>query len=175
MNMLLHYDAGSGPVMKAAKMALETGNVNYILIWVPEESENKLKNLFDKTFCERRSGKDVQDIAINCFFETVKRLHRAGASTLYTYLKPAGIDKSLVILNVERAIETGNSEELIGFISKTMEDDFRHRFYHVMKKKNYHVNNVTAGRKYVTAFNDFIVYVHNLYTSIPEKEGHAEH
>jgi hypothetical protein len=32
MNMVLHYDVRNGPVMKAAKMALETGNVNYVLI-----------------------------------------------------------------------------------------------------------------------------------------------
>jgi len=38
--MVFHNDAGNGPVMKAAKIALETDNADYILIWVPEESEN---------------------------------------------------------------------------------------------------------------------------------------
>jgi len=35
--MVLQYDPQNKPVMKAAKMALETGNANYILICVPEE------------------------------------------------------------------------------------------------------------------------------------------
>jgi len=32
-----HCDTREGPVIKAAKKALETGNKNYILIRVPEE------------------------------------------------------------------------------------------------------------------------------------------
>jgi hypothetical protein len=44
-----------------------------------------------------------------------------------------------------------------------------------MDKKNYDVNNVAAGRAYVSAFIDFIVYVHNLTTSIPGEKSHAEH
>jgi hypothetical protein len=170
MNMPPNYDITNGPVMDAAKMALDTGNVNYILIWVPEASENKLKNLFEKTFCERRAGKDVQDIAINWYFETAKRLHRDGERTLYACMKPAGLDVSPVIPNAERAFKTGNSEELTGIIPKTMEDDFRHRFYHVMEKKNYDVNNVADGRAYVAAFIDFIVYLHHICTSIQEKQ-----
>jgi hypothetical protein len=170
-----HLDTRNGYVIKAANMALKTGNVNYVLLWVPEESENKLKNLFEKTFCERRTCKDVQDIAINWYFETVKRLHRTGETTLYAGLKPAGLDESPVIPKAERAIETGNSEELIGFISNTMDDDFKHRFYYVMEKKNYDVDNVADGRAYVSAFTDFIIYLHHIYTSIPREAGRVEH
>jgi hypothetical protein len=36
MNMPPNYDITNGSVMDAAKMALETGNVNYVLLWVPE-------------------------------------------------------------------------------------------------------------------------------------------
>jgi hypothetical protein len=38
--MVLKYNPQNEHVMRAAKMARETGNANYILIWVPEESEN---------------------------------------------------------------------------------------------------------------------------------------
>jgi len=117
----------------------------------------------------------VQDIAINWYFETVKRLHRAGEKTLYACLKPAGLNESPVIPKAERPMETGNSEEQIGFIPKTMEDDFRHRFYHVMENKNYDVNNIAAGRAYVSALTDFIIYLHHIYPSIPGEAGHAEH
>jgi len=35
-----HCDTRDGPVVKAAIKALETENLNYVLIWVPKESEN---------------------------------------------------------------------------------------------------------------------------------------
>ncbi len=38
-----HCDTRDGPVVKAAKIALEQDNVNYILIWVPKESEKELQ------------------------------------------------------------------------------------------------------------------------------------
>jgi Family of unknown function (DUF6448) len=175
MNMPPNYDIPNGPVMNAAKMALDTGNVNYVLIWVPEESENQIKNLFEKTVCEHRAGKVVQDIAINWYLETVKRLHRAGERALYTCMNPDGPDESPVILKVNGAIETGEAEEIIGFIPKTQEHDFRHRFHHLIEKKNYDVNNVAAGREYVAEFIDFILYLHHLCTSISGEAGHPEH
>ena len=46
--MVLPYDPHNGPVMKAAKLALATGNVNLVLIWVPEELKNTLKNILEK-------------------------------------------------------------------------------------------------------------------------------
>jgi len=38
-----HCDTRDGPVVRAARVALETGNVNFVLIWVPESAENELK------------------------------------------------------------------------------------------------------------------------------------
>jgi hypothetical protein len=173
--MLLHYDTRNGPVMKAAKIALETGNVNYVLIWVPEESENQLKNLLEKTFCKRRDGKDVQDVTIDWYFKTVSRLHRSGERVLYTCIKSEGLDENQIVVNLERAIEIGDVEEIMGGIPNTREGNLRQRLRNVMDKRNYDVNNIAAGRAYVSAFIDFIVYVHNLSASIPGEEGHAEH
>ena len=44
-----HCDTRDGPVVSAARIALETGNVNFVLIWVPESAENELKEVFEKT------------------------------------------------------------------------------------------------------------------------------
>jgi hypothetical protein len=175
MNMPPNYDITNGSVMNAAKIALDTGNVNYILIWVPEESENKLKNLFEKTVCERRAGKDVQDTSFDWYFETVNRLHRASEGALYTRVNPDGLDESPVVPKVKRAIETCEAEEIIGFIPKTQEHDFRHRFHHLIEKKNYDVNNVAAGREYIAEFIDFILYLHHLCTSSSGEAGPPEH
>jgi hypothetical protein len=165
--MLKHFDEIQGPVMNAAKMALETGNVNYVLIWVPEESENTLKNLLEKTCCERSSRKNMQNQALDWYFETVNRFHSAGRWSDYLNMKFEGLNKKPIVLKVERAIETGNFEEIRGFIPVTYVGDAKQRFQHVMNKRNYSVNNIAAGRAYVSAFYDFIGYVHNLSSKIP--------
>jgi hypothetical protein len=38
-----HCDTRDGPVITAARTALETGNVDFAPIWVPESAENELK------------------------------------------------------------------------------------------------------------------------------------
>jgi hypothetical protein len=165
--MVLQYNPHNGPVMRAAKMALETGNANYVLIWVSEKSENTLKNLLEKTCCERSSRKNMQNGAIDWYFETVNRLHSVNRRMLYTCLKPGVLDESPIVLKVERAIETGNFEEIKGVIPNIHAGDVQQRFHYVMDKRNYEVNNIAAGRAYVSAFFDFIGYVHNLSSGIP--------
>jgi hypothetical protein len=116
----------------------------------------------------------MQDLAINWYFETVSRLHRAGEGLLYTNVNLAGLEKSPVVLKAMKAIETGDVEGVLRFIPNAMEDDFRHSFHHIMEKKDYDVNDVAAGREYVAAFIEFIGYVHLISTSIPIETGHME-
>jgi cell division inhibitor SulA len=132
--MVFHHDAGNGPVMKAAKMALETGNANYVLIWVPEESENSLKNILEKTCCERSVRRNMQNRTIDWYFETVNRLHSANDGALYSCLKHGRRDEIPIVPMMERAIETGNLEKILGFIPNTLLADMRERFHHVMDK-----------------------------------------
>jgi hypothetical protein len=160
--------------MKAAQMALVTGNVNYVLIWVPEESENTLKNLLEKTCCERSARKNMQNRAIDWYFDTVSRFHSANKGVLYPCLKSGGLDESLIAVKVERAIETGNFEEIIGIIPDTHAADVRERFHHVMDKSNFDRNNIAAGRAYVSAFIDFLTYVFTIRICIPGEENYSE-
>ena len=74
----------------------------------------------------------------------------------------------------EKAIETGDPKETIGFILKTVEDDLTHRFHHVMEKKKYDVNDVAAGREFIEAFIGWVVYSHHLYQSVTSATGHEE-
>jgi hypothetical protein len=167
--MKLQYYPQNRLVMRAAKMALETGNANYILVWVPEESENSLKNLIEKTCCERSSKKNMQNRSIDWYFETVCRLHSSNRKMLYNCLKLGGLDENPIVLKVERAIETGIFEEISGVIPLTHVVDVKQRFQQVMNKRNYDVNNIAAGRTYVSAYDDFIEFVYNLFSGIPGK------
>jgi len=67
-----------GPVVKAARRALETGNANLILPWVPKEAEDKLKEAFERTLRVRKLDKEARELADYWFFETAVRLHREG-------------------------------------------------------------------------------------------------
>jgi hypothetical protein len=163
MCLPVHCKTRNGPAVRAAVRALETGNVNYVLIWVPEEAEKKLKNLFEKTYCEYKVRKDGAHVTIDWYLKTVNRLHKLGENRQNTGITTAGLNESPFILIVENAIETEDPKEAIRVISEAREDDIRYHFHQVLDKKNYDVNNISAGRAFVTAFTDFIVYLHDLY------------
>ncbi len=169
-----HCDTRDGPVVKAAIKALEIGNVNLVLIWVPKNAEKELKEAFEKTLRARKQGKDAQTVADDWFFETVIRLHRTGEGAPFTGLKPAGLDEGPVVPRAEKAIETGDAKEVIGFILHTVEEELQQRFKHVMAKKKYDEDNVTAGREYVHAFINFVVYSHHLYTFVKGGDEQSE-
>lgn len=167
-----HCDTRDGPVVKAAIKALETGNLNYVLIWIPKESEQELKGIFAKTQKARKAGKDAKEVADDWFFENAIRLHRAGEGAAYTGMKPAGLSEGPVVPLAEKAIGNGNSSETIAFLLMTVEDDLNNRFRHVMEKKTYDVDDVAAGREFIEAFIGWVVYSHHLYMYVREAAGH---
>jgi hypothetical protein len=164
MNMISPNNLHNGPVMSAAKKALETGKAQYILIWIPEESENTLKNLLEKVCCERNTRRDVHDHIVNWYFDTINRLHSVycGPHNLNISIKTP--EEKTTILVVERACESGNFEEITTVIPDTPAGEMRQRFNDVMKKRNYGVENIAAGRVYVSAFTGFIAFVNNLHS-----------
>ena len=168
-----HCDTRDGPVVKAAEKALETGNLNYVLIWVPRESEKELRGVFEKTLRARKAGKDAQEAADDWFFETAIRLHRAGEGAPYTGMKPAGLDEGPVVPRAENAIKTGDPRATIDFILKTVEDDLLDRFDRVMEKKEYDINDVAAGREFIESFIGWVVYSHHLYQHVKGGNHHG--
>ena len=170
MNMPKYPDEMQGPVVKAAKMALETGNANYILIWLPEESENTLKNLVEKTCCVRSSRMNMKNQAYDWYFEMVNRFFNTGRPRDDLTIHFAGFTEKPLDLKVHNATESGNFEEIREIIPSTHEAEAKQRFLHVMNMKNYPVNNIAAGRAYVSAFFDFNQYIHDLSSGIISKE-----
>src|SRR5665647_3167754 len=137
-----HCDTRDGPVVSAARVALETGNVNFVLIWVPKSAENELKEAFEKTLRVRKTGAEAQALADEWFFESVVRLHRAGEGAPYTGMKPAGLDWGPVVPRAEKAIAEGNADEVIGFVTGVAQDELRERFESVEAHKGYDENDV---------------------------------
>lgn len=85
-----HCDGIDGPVVGAAQKALETANVNLVLIWVQKQDEPAMRKAFEKTLAVRKLGSSAKELADLYFFETLVRVHRAGEGAPYTGLKPAG-------------------------------------------------------------------------------------
>jgi hypothetical protein len=163
-----------GPVVKAATKALETGNVNLILPWVPKKAEDELKKAFERTRRVRKLDKEAAGLADYWFFETAVRLHREGEGAPYTGLKPTGLDWGPVVPRADKAIEQGNAKDVIEFLLHTVKEELQERFKRAMAKKNYDENDVTAAREYVQAMLGFVLYSHHLYAYIKGGGDHGE-
>jgi hypothetical protein len=163
-----------GPVVATTKRALEKGNANLILPWVPKKAEVELKRAFEKTLRARKLGKDAAEVADYWLFETAVRLHREGEGASYTGLKPAGLDWGPVVPRADKAVETGDAKEVIEFLSRAVEAQLHDRFHHAMAKKKHDENDVAGAREYVQAMLGFVLYSHRLYTYITGAKAHRE-
>lgn len=170
--MAPHCDTMDGPVVIACKMALETGNVNYILPFAPKKAEEEITQAFNKTNKARKGGKDSQEVADLWFFETVVRLHREGEGASYTGLKPAGLDWGPVVPQAEKDIEIGDPTKTVEFLKKTVEEEVRKKFDKAMSLKNFDLNDVDAAREYTEAMLHFQLSSHRLYKYLISNKEH---
>lgn len=161
-----HCDTRDGPIAEAVSKALEAGNVNFILIWIPPDSEDEMKDVFERGLKARRLGKEAKEVADDWILETAVRLHRAGEGAPYTGIKPAGLDEGPVVPRAERAIESGDPEELLEFMRAAVDEELSRRFHLVSSAKDYDPDDVASGRRYVEAFIGFVVYSHHLHQHI---------
>ncbi len=168
-----HCDGMDGPVVTAAKKALETGNVNLVLIWVQNKDEGEMKKVFQKALAVRKLNPEAKELADMYFFETLVRIHRAGEGAPYTGLKPAGRDLGPAIPAADKAVVDGKIEPVIKLLTDKMRDGINEYFEHVMAKKNFKKDDVEAGRKYIETYVIFIHYVEGLYEAAKEAvHGH---
>ena len=133
-----HCDSLDGPVVTAARQALDAGNVDVVLPFVPEQGETEVKDVFQSTLRVREFGDEAREVADRLFFETVVRVHRAGEGAPYTGLKPAGLSFGPVIPLAETAVETGTTEAVSDFLSDELKGQLRRRLDEV--------NRLAAGK-----------------------------
>lgn len=173
-----HCDTMDGPVVKAAKQALEAGDVNIILAYVPKAGEKEVTEAFEKAVqAMREGGAMAKEVARLYFFETAVRVHRAGEGAPYTGLKPAGLDPGPVIPVAEKAIETGSPDALIDLLCGIVREEVTHRFHHMLHLKQHVGEGVEADRAYVSAMLGLQVWSHGLYqyARADPHAGHHEH
>ena len=169
-----HCDSMDGPVVTAARQALEAEDVRLILPYVPKDAEAEVIQAYDKVVRVRKDGALVRDVADMYFFETVVRVHRAGEGAPYTGLKPAGLSEGPVIPVAEKAIETGDPDELLDTLATMVRAAIKQKFERVMYLKQHADASVDAAREYVEVMLGLQVYAHKLYLAI-QSEPHAGH
>lgn len=172
-----HCDSMDGPVVTAARKALEAKNVNLILPFVPKEGEVEVIQAFEKAIQLRNDGAVAREVADLYFFEIVVRIHRAGEGAPYTGLKPAGLSEGPVIPIAEKAIETGSPDELVNLLCEVVRKEVLHKFERMMHLKEHADKSVEDAREYVEAMLGLQVWSHKLYgCAIAEPhEAHHEH
>lgn len=158
-----HCDTMDGPVVIAARRALEVDDVDIALAYVPQSGEAEVRAAFDKVQAARKAAPAARELADLYFFETVVRVHRAGEGAAYTGLKPAGLDEGPVIPVAEKAIETGSPDALIEALTAELREQVLHRFAHMMKLPDHDSHDVAKAREYVEAMLGLQVYSHKLH------------
>jgi uncharacterized protein DUF6448 len=166
-----HCDGLDGPVVKAAQQALQTGDLNQVLIWVRPQDEDEIKQAFDETLAVRKLNSQAQLLADRYFFETLVRIHRAGENAPYTGLKPAGRDLGPAIPAADKALETGSDEALTQLLTDEVRDGLHKHFKEVIDKKKFAPNDVAAGREYIEAYVTYIHYVERLHEAAEKQSG----
>lgn len=161
-----HCDTLDGPVVTAAKRALESGNANLVLIWVGKDDEAAISEAFNQASAVRKLSPQARELADRHFFETLVRIHRAGEGAPFTGLKPAGSPSEPGIAAADLAIDRGSADELLGSLRKEMEGEIRKRFGALAAAKKFDKNDVEGGRKYVHAYVEFIHFVERLSGSL---------
>lgn len=172
-----HCDGLDGPVVKDARKALESGNVNLVLKWVKQEYQNEITSVFNKTLSVRKLSSEAKEFADMYFFETLVRIHRAGEGAPYTGIKPAGRDLGPAIPAADNAIETDSPKELVKFLDDAVHSGLHPLYMNVKGKKNFDPNNVDAGREYVKAYVEYVHFVEKVYqltSSASHAEGHTD-
>lgn len=158
-----HCDSMDGPVVLAARRALEANDPNVALAYVKAEGEPEVLEAFQRTIAAHNGNQAANELADLYFLETLVRVHRAGEGAAYTGLKPAGLGFGPVVPVAERAVESGSPDQLIRVLTDKVRDEVVERLGRAMVLKEHASEGVAAAREYVEATLGLEVWSHKLY------------
>lgn len=162
-----HCDTADGPAVKDGHKALETGNINYALKWIPADGEAELRDVFEKSYKVRTLGAEAAEVADRLFLETLVRIHRMGEGVGFTGVQPAGARIDPVVKAADEAIAVGSDADLLPMVPRERRAELGKRLQAALAIKDFNVDDVAAGRRYIAAYVSFFKYA--------EGEDHAHH
>lgn len=178
-----HCDTTRGPVVTAARAALEAGDPNLVLHWVRPADEAAVKAAFQHTLAVRALGPEAKELADRYFFETLVRIHRAGEGAPYTGL--VDDDPEPIIAATDRALAQGSPEELEHELVSAVKSGLAERFAAANAARSFRPGDVAAGRAFVAAYVPLTHWVEAVFTTAhaagdhhaaaaePAEPGHA--
>lgn len=169
-----HCDTLNGPVVAAARLALQKGDVTPVLRWVKAADEAEIRHAFEQTLAVRTAGARAKELADRYFFETLVRVHRQGEGAPYTGLKP-GTDLDPAVESADTAIEDGSVDHVIQLVTGDIAAGIRRRFTRVVEARKRADQSVEAGREFVEAYVEYVHDVENLHLiATGTAPGHTE-
>jgi hypothetical protein len=145
-----HCDTTRGPVVTAARAALDAGNSDLVLHWVQPADEAAVRAAFQHTLQVRALGPEAKALADRYFFETLVRIHRAGERAPYTGLNDS--DPEPIIAATDRALELGSAEQLERELVNALRAGLAERFAAAQAAKNFQPGDVAGGREFVATY-----------------------
>jgi hypothetical protein len=172
-----HCDTSEGPAVKDGRKALETGNINYALKWIPADGEAEMRDVFEKALKVRTLGTEAAELADRLFLETMVRIHRMGEGVGFTGIQPVGTQIDRVVKAADEAIVLGSDADLLPMVPEERRAELDKRFQAALAIKNFDVDDVAAGRRYLAAYVSFFKYAEgeNHEHHGNEGHGHSEH
>jgi hypothetical protein len=172
---LAHCDSLDGPVVKDARLALETGDLTPALKWIAETAEAELRAVFTQVLAVRALGGEAEALADRYFFETLVRVHRQGEGAAYTGLKPAGTALDAAVAEADRALESGSLEALARLIAAGSGQGLQQRFERAVAARRLAGASTERGRAWVAAYVDFVHYAERLHGAAAGAAAHGGH
>ncbi len=162
-----HCDTMDGPAVADGRKALTSGNLNHALKWIGPKAEVELREVFAPCLRVRALGSDAATVADRLFLETLVRLHRAGEGVGFDGLKPSGTTIAPVVIAADAAIASGHIDPLVDLVPKEQLPELERRLQAALALKDFPVDDVAAGRRYIAAYVRFFKYAEG------EEHGHG--
>lgn len=169
-----HCDTLDGPVVVAAKAALDSGKLSPVLAWVQPADEAEIKAAFAKARAARKAGGDAREVADTWFLETLVRVHRAGEGAPYTGLKPAGGDLDPAVAAMDRAIARRDPAEVERLLQATVHQGLEQHWARLAAERA-PADDVAAGRRWVAAYVPLVHWAEGVNAAATKGGAHAGH
>lgn len=158
--MSAYCETENGPVAVAAREALESGDVERVLPFIPQPDESKIRALFSQTVEARREGDAARALVDRFFIENVVRLHRIGEGAPYTGVKPAR-DPGRMIRTVEAALESEDGTDLSELVIGAVRKELDRRFETALGLKD--ADDMDRARRYAEARLGLVAWAQRLH------------
>ncbi len=167
-----HCDTLDGPVVQAAKQALDKEEITPVLKWVKNDQESEVRAAFQKALTVRKTGPEARELADHYFFEILVRIHRAGEGAPYTGISAGPVEP--IIAAADKALEKGSVDHVVKHVTEAVTAGIRKRFADTAEKKRHAEKSVAAGREFVEAYVDFTHYVERLHVDAIGAAAHGK-